>query len=276
MTDGRWRSTKPTWWAGFMKRPSTARGFPTRCGQLGAFADGVGGVLLVWDKQGVEPAPARQPPATRARDAAEAYRDHYAALDPYRTGDRRAAGGWLGSTCRAFFERSVRRAQRVYLQRVSDPPRHPLHEAPPGCWRATASTSIWASHRAPRQAPFTHTELQAPRAHRAASRARPPAPFSTSRTPGSATPRGWARSNQIVKPTLLVRRRWSGALRQPDGRGGAAREHRHRQQPRPPGRAAARRHRAHAGFDRARAARHQGPAARPASAPRPARQRSSR
>src|SRR4051812_31119949 len=141
---------------GFYEAAFDAARFPDALRQLGAFADGVGGVLLVWDNQ-----------ASRALlfasaghagpDAAEAYRDHYAALDPYRPViDALPVGGW--SPCTAFFDDAFVAHSAFYNEYLI--PRGIRYMGAARLLTRDRFDVYIGVHRGPRNAPFVRADLQ--------------------------------------------------------------------------------------------------------------------
>ncbi|MBV8166060.1 MAG: hypothetical protein JO021_04655 [Alphaproteobacteria bacterium] len=184
---------------GFYEAAFDAARFPDALRQLGAFADGVGGVLLVWDKQAAHPLLLASA-GHWGPDAAEAYRDHYAALDPYRPViDALPVGGW--STCGAFFDDQFVARSAFYNEYLI--PRGTRYISAARLLARDRFDVYLGVHRSPRQAPFTRAELQGlERVGRHLGRAAGAFLDVTHTRLGHAA--GLGALEQIVKPTLLV------------------------------------------------------------------------
>jgi len=184
---------------GFYEAAFDAARFPAALRQLGAFADGIGAVLLVWDKPASRPLLLATAGHT-GPDAAEAYRDHYAALDPYRPViDALPVGGW--STCRAYFDDQFVARSAFYSEYLI--PRGIRYMSAARLLTRDRFDVYLGVHRAPRQAPFARAELQRlERVGRHLGRAAGAFLDVTQTRLGHAA--GLGALEQIVKPTLLV------------------------------------------------------------------------
>jgi DNA-binding CsgD family transcriptional regulator len=128
--------------------------FPEVLRQLGAFANGIGGVLVVWDKRAGQPALL----ATGGHlgdDAADAYYTHYAALDPYRPlVEALPTGVWTPcATC--FDDRFV--AGNVFFNEYLIP-RGTRYMCAARVHASDTFDTYLGVHRGPRHEPFSHDE----------------------------------------------------------------------------------------------------------------------
>jgi DNA-binding CsgD family transcriptional regulator len=141
---------------GFYEAAYDAAQFPEALRHLGVFAGGLGGVLLVWDKLAAR-ALLLATAGHTGPDAAEAYRDHFAALDPYRPLiDALPVGGW--SSCAAFFDDRFVAHNAFYNEYLI--PRGIRYMAAARLLARDRFDVYLGVHRGPRQAPFGHHELQ--------------------------------------------------------------------------------------------------------------------
>jgi DNA-binding CsgD family transcriptional regulator len=140
----------------FYEAAFDAARFPEALRQLGAFAGGIGSVLLVWDRLAAR-ALLFATAGHSGPDAAEAYRDHYAALDPYRPLiDALPVGGW--SSCAAFFDDRFVARSAFYNEYLI--PRGIRYMAAARLLARDRFDIYLGVHRGPRHTPFAHHELQ--------------------------------------------------------------------------------------------------------------------
>ncbi len=141
--------------AGFYEAAFDGTRFPAVLRDFGAFVDGIGAVLMLWDKQAQRPALLATAGHTGA-DAPEAYRRHYGALDPFRP----VIAGlptdtWTTSTAH-FDDRFV--AHDVFFNEYLLP-RGIRYMASARVVAGPRFDAFLGVHRAPRQTPFSSDEV---------------------------------------------------------------------------------------------------------------------
>src|SRR5579872_5781993 len=142
--------------AGFYEAAFDATRFPDALRLLGEFAGAIGGVLLLWDRDAAGPALLTNAGHMGA-DAPEAYRRHFARIDPYRPlVEALQPNRW--TSCASYFDHGFVAKDPFYNEYLL--PRGTRYMASARVLDDVQFNAFLGIHRGPADEPFSLEDLQ--------------------------------------------------------------------------------------------------------------------